>query len=66
MVKLVEVVRARVSMEVRKGRSDSHSHPGECRQRDKSEWENKLSEQWALTNWRRQMEGHVRLGKETE
>jgi hypothetical protein len=45
MVKLVEVVRARVSMEVRKGRSDSHSCPGECRQRGKSEWENKLSEQ---------------------
>jgi hypothetical protein len=50
MVKLAEVVRARVSVEVRKGMSDSHSCPGEHRWRDKSEWDKKLSEQQALTS----------------
>jgi GMP synthase-like glutamine amidotransferase len=31
-----------------------------------SQWEKKLSERQTLTLWRVQMEGQVRLGKETE
>jgi hypothetical protein len=46
--------------------SDKHSPPGERGQRDKSEWENKPSERRALTDWRAQTEGQVRIGKETK
>jgi hypothetical protein len=46
--------------------SDRHSRPGERRRRDKSEWEKKPSERRILTLCRAQMEGQVRVGKETE
>jgi hypothetical protein len=48
------------------GGSNGHSHPGEHRGRDKSEWEKEPSERRALTSWRMQREDQVRMGKETE
>ena len=50
----------------RKRLSDEHSLPGDRRGKNLSGHRNKATEQRVLTNWRPQMEGLVRIRKESD